>query len=155
MVGMTKRDHFRWDPFREIEELGDHLNRMLTAWQRQERSGREPFAFADWSPVVDVCETEDEYSIRAEIPEVDKKNLKVTIQNGVLTIQGERKREKEEKGKRFHRIERSYGSFARSFTLPGEVDEERLKADFHDGVLVVHLPKSERAKTNAIEVKVE
>ncbi len=155
MVGLTRRDHSRWDPFREIEELGDHLNRMLTAWQRQERSGRELFAFADWSPVVDICETDDEYSIRAEIPEVDKKNLKVTIQNGVLTIQGERKREKEEKGKRFHRIERSYGTFARSFTLPGEVDEERLKADFHDGLLVVHLPKSEKAKGNGIEVKVE
>jgi len=84
----------------------------LSAWQRQERSGREPFAFADWSPVVDICETDDEYSIKAEIPEVDKKNLNVTVQNGVLSIQGERKREKEEKGKRFHRIERSYGSFA-------------------------------------------
>lgn len=155
MVGLTKRDHFRWDPFREIEEMSDRLNRMLAAWQGQERSGREPFAFADWSPVVDICETDDEYSIKAEIPEVEKKNLKVTIQNGVLIIQGERKREKEEKGKRFHRIERSYGTFARSFTLPGGVDEERLKADFREGVLMVHLPKSEKAKANAVEVKVE
>ena len=109
---------------------------------------------ADWMPTVDISETEGEYLIKAELPEVRKEDVKVTVENGVLTLQGERRQEKEEKGKRFHRVERSYGSFVRSFTLPESVDESSVKAEYKDGVLNLHLPKSEKVKPKAIDVKV-
>jgi HSP20 family protein len=109
---------------------------------------------ADWAPSVDVSETEGEYQIKAEIPDVKKEDVKVTLEDGVLTIQGERKQEKEVKGKRYHRVERSYGRFVRSFTLPDVIDEEKVKAEFKDGILNLALPKSEKAKPKAIEVTV-
>ncbi|MHB1581874.1 MAG: Hsp20/alpha crystallin family protein, partial [Acidithiobacillus sp.] len=92
---------------------------------------------------------------KAEIPEVKKEDVKVSVDNGVLTIQGERKQEKEEKGKKFHRVERYYGSFVRSFTLPDNVDETKIKATFKDGMLNLQVPKSTETKHKAIEVKVE
>ncbi len=145
----------KWDPFRELEEMSDRLNRVFNrpALTRA-GNGRETMTAADWSPVVDVLETEKEYVIKAELPEVKKDDVKITVQDGVLTIQGERKHESEEKGKRFHRIERSYGSFVRSFSVPDFVDEEKVAAEFKDGVLSLHLPKTEKAKPRAIEVKV-
>jgi HSP20 family protein len=103
---------------------------------------------------VDISETEGEYQIKAEIPDVKKEDVNVTVEDGVLTILGERKHEKEEKGKKYHRIERSYGSFVRTFSLPDVIEEEKVKAEFKDGVLNLHLPKSEKAKPKAIEVKV-
>jgi len=109
----------------------------------------------DWVPTVDVAEDEKEYLIKAEVPEVDKKDVKVTVQDGVLTIQGVRKKEIEEKSKRFHRIERSYGTFLRSFTLPENAAEDRMRAEFKEGMLLVHLPKAEKPKAKALEVKVE
>jgi HSP20 family protein len=143
----------RWDPFRELEEVSDRLNRMF-ARPATRTNGKETMTVADWAPTVDISETDGEYQIKAEIPDVKKEDVKVTVEDGVLTIQGERKQEKEEKGKRYHRIERSYGSFVRSFSLPDVIDEEKVKAEFKDGVLSLHLPKSEKAKPKAIEVKV-
>ena len=144
----------RWDPFRELEEVSDRLNRMFARPAAARTNGKETMIVADWAPSVDISETEGEYQIKAEIPDVKKEDVKVTLEDGVLTIQGERKHEKEEKGKKFHRIERSYGSFVRTFSLPDVIDEEKVKADFKDGVLNLHLPKSEKAKPKAIEVKV-
>jgi len=109
---------------------------------------------ADWAPTVDIEEGEHEYHIAAELPGLRKENVKITLQEGVLTLQGERKQEYEEKGKRFHRVERSYGSFIRNFALPDVIDEGKVSADFKDGVLHIRLPKSEKAKPRAIEVKV-
>jgi len=143
----------RWDPFRELEEMSDRLNRMF-ARPAARTNGKETMIVADWVPTVDISETDGEYEIKAEIPDVKKEDVKVTLEDGVLTIQGERKREKEEKGKKYHRVERSYGSFVRSFGLPDLIDEEKVKAEFKDGVLNLHLPKSEKAKPKAIEVKV-
>jgi HSP20 family protein len=143
----------RWDPFRELEEMSDRLNRMF-ARPAVRTNGKETMIVADWTPTVDISETDGEYQIKAEIPDVRKEDVKVTLEDGVLTIQGERKQEKEEKGKKYHRIERSYGSFVRSFSLPDVIDEEKVKAEFKDGVLNLHLPKSEKAKPKAIEVKV-
>jgi HSP20 family protein len=117
-------------------------------------NGKEAMVVADWVPSVDVTETEGEYQIKAEIPDVKKEDVKVTVEGGVLTLQGERVREKEETGKKYHRVERSYGSFVRSFTLPELVDEEKVKAEFKDGILNLRLPKSEKAKPKAIEVTV-
>jgi len=141
--------------FKELEEISDRFNRLFGRLPAHRESGREAMTVADWVPTVDITEDDKEYLIKAEIPEVDKKDVKVTVQDGVLTLTGERKQEKEEKGKKFHRIERSYGSFVRSFTMPDDVSEEKLKAEFKDGMLLVHLPKAEKPKPKAIEVKVD
>jgi HSP20 family protein len=144
----------RWDPFRELEEVSDRLNRVFARPATRTANGKETMIVADWTPSVDISETEQEYQIKAEIPDVKKEDVKVMLEDGVLTIQGERKHEKEEKGKKYHRIERSYGSFVRTFSLPDVIEEEKVKADFKDGVLNLHLPKSEKAKPKAIEVNV-
>ncbi len=143
----------RWDPFHDLEHMSDRLNRMFRRPAIQ-TNGKETMTVADWTPTVDISETDGEYQIKAEIPDVRIEDVKVKLEDGVLTIQGERKQEKEEKGKRYHRVEWSYGSFVRSFSLPDLVDEEKVKAEFRDGVLNLHLPKSEKAKPKAIEVKV-
>ena len=115
---------------------------------------REAMTVNEWTPLVDVVEDDKEYLIKAELPEVKKENVKVTIENGVLTITGERKFEKEEENKKYHRIERAYGSFMRSFTLPQDAAGDKVNAEFKDGVLKVHLPKSAEAKPKSIDVKV-
>ena len=149
----------RWDPLRDLEEMGDRLNRVFGGLSRSGstrslQGDREALTMPDWAPMVDIAETDEEFLIKAEIPEVKKEDVKVSIENGVLTIRGERKQEKEEQGKRYHRVERYYGSFLRTFTVPDNVDESRVKAEFKDGVLNLHLPKSEKAKPKAIDVKV-
>lgn len=144
----------RWDPFRELEDMSERLNRVFARPAMRNNAGKENLTVADWMPVVDISETDGEYLIKAELPEVKKEDVKVTVEDGVLTIQGERRQEKEEKGKRYHRVERSYGSFVRSFTLPESVDEGGVKAEYKDGVLNLHLPKSEKVKPKAIDVKV-
>jgi HSP20 family protein len=152
---MITWDPTRWAPFKELEEITERFNRLFGRLPARRESGRESLTVADWAPTVDIAEDDKEYLIKAEIPEVDKKDVKVTVQEGVLTIQGERKQEKEENGRRFHRIERSYGSFVRSFSLPEDVAEDKVKAEFKDGVLFVHLPKAERPQPKAVEVKVQ
>jgi HSP20 family protein len=142
-----------WNPARELEEMSDRLNRVLTRGARG-RNENEAMTVADWIPLVDISETTAEYVIKAEIPEVKKEDVKVTLEHGVLTVQGIRRQEAEEKGKKYHRVERSYGSFVRSFSLPDLVDDAQVQAVFKDGILMLHLPKSEKAKPKAIEVKV-
>jgi HSP20 family protein len=141
----------KWDPFRELEDMQARLNRMLN-----ESPGRtdEPFAFADWAPAVDIQETDKEYVVKADLPEVKKEDIKIELADGVLTIEGERKKEKEENGKKFHRVERQYGQFVRRFVLPNEVDTAKVKVEFKDGVLNVHLPKSANGKVKSVEIKV-
>ena len=138
--------------YREMEEMTDRLNRFFGTWTRP--NGKELLTVTDWTPVVDIQETDVEYLVKVELPEVKKEDVKVTVENGVLTLQGERKQEKEEKGKKFHRIERSYGSFLRTFTVPLDTDETKVAADFKDGILKVHLPKTEKPRPKAIEVRV-
>ena len=142
----------KWNPFRELEDLQTRLNRMMA----DPGVGRadEPFAFADWAPAVDINETDTEYTVKADLPEVKKEDLKIALEDGVLTIQGERKQEKEEKGKKFHRVERQYGQFVRRFALPTEVDAAKVQAEFKDGVLNVRVPKSTIARPKTVEVKV-
>jgi HSP20 family protein len=143
----------RWNPFRELEDMSERLNRLFGR-ELALKGGEESLTSVDWSPSVDIVESEKEYLIKAELPEVKKEDVKVAVEDGVLTIQGERKQEKEEKGKKYHRIERSYGCFERSFTLPDDADGAKISADFKDGILNVHLSKSEKAKPKSIEVKV-
>jgi len=108
---------------------------------------------SEWAPLVDIAEDDKAYLIKAEVPEVEKNDIKVTLERSILTISGERKAEKEEKGKRFHRIERSYGSFVRSFTLPDDADAEHVSADFKNGILNVRVQKTEKSKPKQIDVK--
>lgn len=144
----------KWDPFRELEDVSNRLNRIFGRSTARAESGQEMLAVADWSPSIDISETDAAYLIKAEIPGVKKEDVKVTIQDGMLTIQGERKMEKEEKGKKFHRVERSYGSFVRSFRIPDNANENSVKAEFKDGMLNVTLAKSAKAKAKSIDVSV-
>jgi HSP20 family protein len=145
----------RWDPFKEFDELQNRLSTLFgRAAARRQDGGNEAMTVAEWSPLVDITEDDKEYLIKAELPEVRKEDVKVTVENGVLTITGERKFEKEEKGKKYHRVERAYGNFVRSFALPDDADANKVNAEFKDGVLKVHVTKSEIAKPKQIEVKV-
>jgi HSP20 family protein len=114
----------------------------------------EQIAVPEWAPLVDISEDDKEYLIKAELPEVKKEDVKVTAEEGTLTIMGERKFEKEEKGKKYHRVERAYGSFARNFSLPDDASPSKVSAEFKDGLLTVHLAKTEKAKPQQVEVKV-
>jgi HSP20 family protein len=145
----------KWDPFRELEDVSDRLNRIFGRSLARAQPGQEMLVAADWSPSADITETDTEYLIKAEIPGVKKSDVKVTVQNGMLTMQGERKMEKEEKGKKFHRIERCYGSFMRSFRMPDDADANSVKAQFKDGMLNVTVAKSAKAnKTKSVNVAV-
>ncbi|OIR19867.1 spore protein SP21 [mine drainage metagenome] len=144
----------KWDPFRELEDVSSRLNRMFGRSVARPETDSEMLAVADWMPSVDISETDAAYTIKGEIPGVKKEDVKVTIQDGMLTIQGERKMEKEEKGKKFHRVECSYGNFVRSFRVPDDADESAVKAEFKDGMLNVTLPKSAKAKPKSINVSV-
>jgi HSP20 family protein len=145
----------RWDPFRELEEMSTRLNRLFEQPGRPRQVAENGgMSLADWAPAVDVQETDGEYLIKADLPAVKKEDVRVEVEDGMLSVSGERKQEKEEQGKRFHRIERAYGRFERRLALPTEVDAKKIAAEFKDGVLHVHLPKSPTARPQAIEVKV-
>jgi HSP20 family protein len=115
---------------------------------------KDVMTVADWIPTVDISETEAEYAIQAELPGVKKADVKVTLENGVLMIQGERRQQQTEPGRKHHRIETSYGRFARSFTLPDTVEAGNVRAEYADGMLNLHIPKSEKAKRRQIDVKI-
>jgi HSP20 family protein len=139
-------------------ELDDLQNRLATLFGRapvRTPNGKEEaLTVAEWAPLVDIVEDDKQYLIKAELPEVTKDDVKVTVQDGVLTITGERTLEKEEKGMKYHRVERAYGRFGRSFTVPEDADGNGVVAEYRDGVLKVHLPKSEKAKPKTIEVNI-
>ncbi|MGL4604906.1 MAG: Hsp20/alpha crystallin family protein [Iodobacter sp.] len=142
----------KWEPLREIEDMFDRYTKAMS-WPSTR--SQELVTTSDWTPRVDISETDHEFLIKAEIPEVKKEDVKVSVDNGFITIQGERKHSKEDKGERFHRVERYYGSFVRSFTLPDNVDATQVKASFKDGMLNLLIPKTAESKPKAIEVKVE
>lgn len=144
----------KWNPFREMEELNERLGHFFGRAPIGTRGNNEHLAVADWAPAVDIKEDEKEFLITAELPGVAKENVKVSVDNGILTLQGERRLEKDEKNEKYHRVERSYGSFTRSFTLPEGTDGTKVSADHKDGVLSVHVPKCAEAKPRTVEVKV-
>src|SRR5881398_967242 len=144
----------RWEPLREMEDLQSRLSTLFGRTPMRRGNGKESITLPDWTPLADITEDEKEYVIKAELPELKREDVKVTVENGVLTITGERKFEKEEKKKKYHRVERGYGTFVRSFTLPDDADANKVKAEFKTGLLTVHLPKSEHAKPKQIEVNV-
>ncbi len=144
----------KWNPFRELEEVSDRLNSIFGKLPVRTESERETFGMADWSPSVDISETDAAYLVKGEIPGVQKEDVKVTIEDGMITLRGERKQEKDEKGEKFHRVERSYGSFMRCFRLPDDADETNIKAEFKDGIISITLPKTEKAKNKPKEIEV-
>lgn len=146
----------RWNPQKEIEQM---QNRLASLWNwdpfRSGDGGKETLTTTEWSPRVDIVEDDNEFLIKAELPEMKKEDVKVTVDAGVLTIAGERRQEKEEKNLRYHRIESEYGSFMRSFTLPAATSGDKVAAEFKDGVLKVHLPKDVKAASSkTVEIKV-
>jgi len=137
-----------WEPFRELDDL----------FRRYTAPGGRSLLHADqreWSPTADISETEKEYLIKAELPEVKREDVKVTLENGVITISGERKQEKEEKSQHEIRVESMYGSFSRSFSLPENIDPAGVRAEAKDGVLRIRIPKTEAAKPKTIAIDVK
>ena len=144
----------RWDPFASMDDsFGRLLPALFSQWPRV-TLGDGPGKL-DWRPSADISETEQEYLIRAELPAVKKDDVKVTVDRGVITIEGERRQEKEEKGEKRHRVERVYGSFARSFLLPDAINVDAIRCESRDGVLTVHVPKTAIEKPKSKQIKVE
>jgi HSP20 family protein len=141
----------RWDPFRDLNMLQDRMNRMFDDAGRTWHTD-EPAATTTWSPAVDIFETEGEIVVKAELPGMERKDIGLNLENNVLTVRGERRFTKETKDDNYHRIERSYGTFSRSFSIPATVDEEKIRADYRDGVLKIVLPKKEQAKPKQIRI---
>ena len=144
----------RWDPFRDLNLLQDRMNRLFYDAGRGWRAD-EPAATTTWSPAVDIFETEGEIVVKAELPGMERKDITLHLENNVLSLRGERKFEKETKDENYHRIERSYGAFSRSFAIPATVDEEKIRADYKDGVLNIVLPKKEQARPKQIKIATE
>ena len=144
----------RWDPFRDLNLLQDRMNRLFDDAGRGWRAD-EPAATTTWSPAVDIFETEGEIIVKAELPGMERKDITLHLENNVLSLRGERKFEKETKDENYHRIERSYGAFSRSFSIPATVDEENIRAEYKDGVLNIVLPKKEQARPKQIKIATE
>jgi HSP20 family protein len=144
----------RWNPFRELAEFERGLESFFGRVPEIAGNGGETITERLWEPLTDITEDDKEFLVKVELPEMKKEDVKVTVENGTLRITGERKAEKEEKNKKYHRIERSYGSFLRAFTLPEGADGTKVNAEYKEGMLTVHLPKTTEAKPKAVEVKV-
>lgn len=144
----------KWDPWREIEDMFDRYTRAIGVPRRIGEGGAIA-TVADWTPQVDITEGPGEFTIKAEIPEVNKDDVKISIDDGVVTISGQKRKEKEEKDKTYHRIERFYGTFSRSFSLPDNINPGGATATFKDGVLTLQIPKTTDVKPKGIEVKIE
>lgn len=146
----------KWDPIKELDEFQSRLSDLFSRRAESGESNNSNLTHPDWAPMVDIAEDDREYVIEAELPRVDKDKVKVKVADGMLSISGERefKREQEEKSKRYHRIERSYGRFVRTFRLPEDVDSDKVKAEFKDGLLSVHLPKSEAHRPKEIDIRI-
>ena len=146
-----------WNPLREMDEAQNRFNPFfLAGFPNRMGSGEiHSLTVADWSPEVDISQDDHEYLLKADLPEMKKEDVRVTVEDGILCVSGERKSVKEDQKKKFHRIERSFGNFRRSFTLPEDTDSTKVTAEFRDGVLKVHLPTTPIARSKALEVKVQ
>jgi HSP20 family protein len=147
---VRRRDVSRWDPFWEMRELQNEINRLF----RPFGNGGD-VATELWTPLMDIAENDKSITLKIEVPGIDKKDVKVEVENGVLTVSGERKFEKEEKKEDYTRVERSYGAFSRSLTLPDYVDANKIDAQTKDGVLRIVLPKVESAKPTPKKIEVK
>ena len=142
----------RWDPFRDLSLLQERMNRVFEDAAVRGWKNDEPSATTSWSPAVDIYETDNEIMVQAELPGVDRKDIALQLENNVLTLKGDRRFEKETNQDNYHRIERSYGGFSRAFTIPTIVDEDKIRADYRDGILKIALPKKEQVKAKQIKI---
>ena len=138
----------RWDPFREFEDMQRRFQNIAMP------TFNESLTRADWAPLVDISESPEAYMIHAELPEVRKEDVRLAYNEGVLTLSGERRHEKEDKNRKFHRVERSYGRFERSFSLPNTIDAKKITATYNNGVLNVMIPKVAPQPSTATEIKI-
>jgi HSP20 family protein len=143
----------KWEPFRDMDDVFDRF--FADAFRRLPRQAVEGRPALDWAPVADVSETDSEYLIKAELPEVRKEDVSLTVQDGVLTLSGERRQEKREENEKMHRVERQFGSFARRFALPGDADEQGIRAESRDGVILIHIPKHRVVQPQARQIQVQ
>ena len=146
-----------WNPLREMERSETKSLKSVLLGRLSNRMGSgeiHSLAVADWSPEVDISEDDQGYLLKADLPEMKKDDVRVTVEDGILSVSGERKCQKEDQKKKFHRIERSFGTFRRSFTLPEDADSTKVTAEFREGVLKVHLPTTPVARSKATQVKV-
>jgi HSP20 family protein len=143
----------KYDPFRELRSLQDEMNRLFMSNYSQRNASEEGFSSGAWNPQVDIFENKNEIVLEAELPGMKPEDVNISIENNVLTMHGERKFEKKDEKDNFHRVERSYGSFTRSFTLPPTVASESANAEFENGILRLTLAKREEAKPRRIEIK--
>jgi HSP20 family protein len=145
----------RWEPFRDLAGVQDRMNRIFDEAFRGPRGTEDDWALGGaWAPAVDIYEHEGNLVLKAELPGIEHKDVDVRVENNVLTLRGERKFDSEVKREEYHRVERAYGTFSRSFTLPNAVDTDKIKAEFKDGVLRVTLPQREEAKPKQISISV-
>lgn len=140
---------------RALGILHDEMDRVFSDFFRGDLVDNGSFFSGSWAPAIDVSETDDSYIIRAELPGMKKEDVKITVNNTLVTIRGEKRNEAEDKSRTYHRIERSYGSFERSFNLPGAVKSSSVEARFEDGLLTVALPKTEEAKEKVHDIKIK
>jgi HSP20 family protein len=145
----------RWDPYRELSTLADRWNRVFAPATLPRGDRDEEMSLGSWLPPVDIAEDKDKITLTAELPGFKENQIEIQMEGGVLTLRGERKFEEEKDGRNFHRVERSYGQFVRSFTLPNNVDRDSVKANFADGLLKVELPKREEAKPRQIKISAD
>jgi HSP20 family protein len=143
----------KWEPFRDVDDVFDRF--FADAFRRYPRQASEGRQALDWAPLADVSETEGEYLIKAELPEVRKEDVSVTVLDGVLTLSGERKQEQSEDVAKVHRVERRYGSFVRRFALPEDADEQAIRAESKDGVIVIHIPKHKVVQPEPRQIQVQ
>jgi HSP20 family protein len=151
VVAMADKKMSRWEPFRELVSLRDDMDRLFRSFFGGPIEEVEGF----WAPTVDIEEDNDNYFVKAEIPGIKKEDVKISVRGNTLSVSGERKQESETKEKTFHRIERSYGRFMRTITLPSDVDPNKVKATYKDGILTISLPKPESTKPKEIEVEIK
>jgi HSP20 family protein len=145
----------RFEPFRDLVTIQDRMNRLFSEAFRGTRAGDEDWGLGgSWAPAVDILEQDGNIVLKAELPGVDPKDVEVRVENNTLTLRGERRFDNETKRENYHRVERSYGTFTRSFSLPNVVDTEKIKAEYRDGVLNVTLPTKEEAKPKQISINV-
>ena len=141
----------KYDPFRELRSLQDEMTRLFVGAVPRGGSG-EQMAHGSWMPSVDIFEDKDRLVLEADLPGMKREDFEISVENNIITLRGERKFEKKVEGDNYHRVERSYGSFTRSFTLPQTVTAEGATAEFEDGILRVSLPKREETKARKIEI---
>jgi len=148
------RPRTQFEPFRDLMGMRDEINRLFDISLGGSLADRASLFDGDWAPAIDVYENDDKVVVKTELPGMDEKNVELSILGDTLTIKGEKKKEEEKKEKHYHRLERSYGSFQRSITLPSQVVHEKAKASFKNGVLEIEIPKKEEAKPKQIKVEV-